>query len=256
MNRYQPLLEATAGWAPPVRLDAFSGVRGATYNGELLVVGRAVNRWENSFTTADLGVPERRYAIASELEAGRQDPGKLAWVANQWGTREEYNPARSAFWRVIRRVQDGLGLSVSREWSSDLAWSNLYRVAPSDGGNPPASLMRVQHRACSDLLVREIEELVPRRILFLTGADWFSPFAGTLGLVAKAGHTGGEVQLTGRIASGGGEAAVVVARHPQGKDETQWVADVLNAFTELAETSRDHGRTSVRAPGGDRRPET
>lgn len=62
----------------------------------------------------------------------------MLWVKDGWGATDRYNTKRSAFWRAVRGVVEGLGISdVEHDtWSSHLVWSNLYKLSPADGGNP------------------------------------------------------------------------------------------------------------------------
>jgi hypothetical protein len=55
-------------------------------------------------------------------------------------------------------------------------WSNLYAIAPKDGGNPDDAMQKVQRNTCRELLVEQIREYAPTHILFITGQDWFNTF--------------------------------------------------------------------------------
>jgi hypothetical protein len=107
----------------------------------------------------------------------------MRWVTDLWGAREGYNTARSAFWRVLRRIvlSDPAGVADADRWSSRLAWTNLYKVSPGAGWNPGADLQRAQHRDAAELLRLELAEFAPKRVLALTGG-WVDPFIGDLGL--------------------------------------------------------------------------
>lgn len=48
-------------------------------------------------------------------------------------------------------------------WSSYLAWTNLYRIAPAGGGNPGARLCARQLKPCLELFRRNVERLQVRR---------------------------------------------------------------------------------------------
>src|SRR5450759_1448552 len=96
-------------------------------------------------TCSDLGPsrPERSFRRAtrrtSRPQALHADRCRMGWVTELWDAREGYNTHRSAFWRVLRRIvlsDTTPGLDDSR-WSSRLAWTNLYKVSPAAGWNPP-----------------------------------------------------------------------------------------------------------------------
>lgn len=57
-----------------------------------------------------------------------------------------------------------------------MAWSNLCKVAPCDGGNPNDRLYAEQLDACRELLRRELDELRPALTVVLAGIDWFWDF--------------------------------------------------------------------------------
>ncbi|MGD0109852.1 MAG: hypothetical protein ABSC06_38400 [Rhodopila sp.] len=148
-------------------------------------------------------------------------------------TEENYNTRRSAFWRVIRAVVSRLHIANVDEntWPSYLIWSNLYKVSPAKGGNPNSELRCAQFNECVQLLQWELENYRPSRILFLTGRAWADPFLTQVwnDRVERNGHS--FVECIGHVACGPHHAATcVVASHPQGKNETNWVNDVVAAF--------------------------
>lgn len=145
-----------------------------------------------------------------------------------------YNSARSAFWRVTRRTLQGIsGEPELSDWSSRLAWANLYKVAPAAGGNPTSRLIEAQHPLAERLLKQEIHHCAPKHVLVLTGRHWFDRFADALGFCEISSLARGYVQRVGRIPLSSGVACVVVTPHPQGKREEQLVTDVLGAFKQL-----------------------
>ncbi len=155
-----------------------------------MVVGRAVNGWGGGFEMSALATEESRSGLSG---APTWNGCPLGWVTESWGIndkkRKKYNPARSAFWRVIRAVAADLEID-GPKWSSRLAWSNLYKVSPAHGGNPSGRLCRAQRAACIELLWGEIETLAPRRILVLTGWNWFGEMADGLGFAADTTSVG------------------------------------------------------------------
>jgi hypothetical protein len=193
---------------------------GAHYDQELFVVGRATNGWGAPFTAADVTDPAGRAKVieASQLRA-------MDWVAAEWSApKGKYATRRSAFWRVTRRVASGLGIE-GPGWSTRIAWSNLYRVAPAAGGNPSDPLCRAQEAACLDLLRQDLGTHRPRHVLVLAGENWFRPFGKGLGCVLT-GVNEDAIDCLGVV----GESKVVVARHPQGRREAAMVARILQNF--------------------------
>ena len=235
-QEYEAIFERTleevalAATEPNVPLAPFWPIRGAAYDGGLLVIGRSVNGWIDSWTARQLREPSIRRAAVERMRSDAEptDRCRMAWVTDLAGPNDVYNTNRSAFWRVLRRIvlsDTSTGLDDAR-WSSRLAWTNLYKVSPGAGWNPGADLQRAQRRSAIELLLREIEEFAPRRVLALTGG-WIGPFWDGLGL--KLDPRSGLVEAVGEK----GDCAWVVAKHPMVKPEGPFVSEVLAAFAEL-----------------------
>ena len=194
-----------------------------------MVIGRACN-WEE----LPKEPPEGEDWEGVARKAATRWP--MSWVTDQWGSRKhDYNTARSAFWRVIRRVSLELlgdAIGEKEDWPTHLAWSNLYKVSPYDA-NPGARLRDAQRDGCKELLKLEIRTFRPKRVLFLTGWDWAEElFCAPPEACEREG-----ARFVDRVwhqspdpESGSAISRFVVARHPQGKKEDQWVAEVLQAF--------------------------
>jgi hypothetical protein len=229
---FERTLEEVALAAPDLDrpLTPFWPVRGGAYDGGLLVIGRSVNGWIGNWTARQLREPSVRRSVVETMrsDAEPEDGSRMDWVTKLWGARGQYSTRRSAFWRVLRRIvltDPGAGADLD-QWSSRLAWTNLYKVSPRKGGNPHADLRRAQRRSAIELLEIEIEEFAPRRVLALTGG-WIGPFAQELGLAPRSrpGLVEGVAERDG--------CAWVVAKHPMGKPEDRFVGEVLAAFAEL-----------------------
>lgn len=212
-----------------VPLVPFWPLRGAAYDGRLLVIGRSVNGWVEDWTARQLRDDDVRHAAVAWMRADAEpaDGCRMGWVTDIWDARTGYNTHRSALWRVLRRIilADPTGIDADH-WSSHLAWTNLYKVSPGAGWNPGADLQRAQRHSAMELLALEIEAFAPQRILALTGT-WIAPFAAGLGL---------KVELRPGLVEGVGELLgrpCVVAKHPMAKPEGPFVAEVLVGFAEL-----------------------
>lgn len=199
---------------------------GRLYDGDLLVVGRAVNGWIDRWEPGEDRSPGELAAKARATAEGTVNGCPMGWVLDRWGKRDGgYDTARSQYWDSIRRVIVGLRPEWSADWPSHIAWTNLAKVAPYDGGNPASGSLRVQRMAAGTaLLAREIEELAPRRIVALTDRWWFAPFADALsaeiepcyGLVEAAGYRG--------------EQQIVVAVHPMTRSPRAVAEAIIAAF--------------------------
>src|ERR1022692_1334861 len=139
---------------------------GHRYDQELLIVGRAVNGWSVRWNANEQVSVEEIATLAAtarhQSEGDGADP--MDWVTWFDGDRTEYSTRSSAFWRVARRVCEGL-LGESDDWPSALAWTNLVKVTPWGHGNPGGKTLSVERELGPALFAREIAELQPRRIL-------------------------------------------------------------------------------------------
>jgi len=209
------------------RLCCFSAQKGDLYNNNLMIVGRAVNEWDYDFKLDDMDTN----SLVNKLFSKYSLAGcPLEWVESSWGSAEGYNTNKSAFWRVIRKLSESINeLSSDERWASKLVWSNLYKIAPSAGGNPSNSLCGYQFDACNELLKAEIEEYKPKCIVFFTGENWFNGFLlenMTLMKNAKSKL----VEARGTLKINGLTTKVVIAKHPQGKPEVNMLNEILDAL--------------------------
>ena len=226
-------------------LIGFLAAKGNWYNRELMVVGRAGNGgFGNGIALSDLAAPSKceRYSRYVLDMWNNNGDCPMKWVADDWKNprKGEYNPRKSAFWRVIRQVVERLGIvekdDFPSSWSSHLVWSNLYKVSPEKEGNPGVRLRRVQREGCKKLLEHEIKTYKPVRLLFLTdweGKDWAEAFLDFLpegdiqpfddkGFVKASGFT--------RVCAPDTQTRVVVAVHPGRKPGDEWVNKVVAEF--------------------------
>ena len=212
-----------------VPLVPFWPLRGAAYDGRLLVIGRSVNGWVEDWTPRQFRDDAIRRSAVAWMRADAEPPDRcrMRWVTDLWDAPTGYNTHRSALWRVLRRILLSDSTVVDTEhWSSLLVWTNLYKVSPGAGWNPGADLQRAQRRSATELLALEIETFAPTRVLALTG-NWIDPFADALGLrvTPRPGLVEGVGEVMGR--------PCVVAKHPMGKPEGPFVTEVLLGFADL-----------------------
>jgi len=220
---------------PPVQLNGFLAMRGSQFNNDLMVVGRAVNGWGDKWLPSeviDVDIAEKVATMTYDSIA-RSHKCPMLWVTNAWGRKVEYNTKKSAFWRVIRDVVGELNIADTRkkEWPSYLVWSNLYKISPKKGGNPSSALSVLQFAGCRNLLELEINKFTPKKILFLTGYDWASPFLNASTTILLKTSCYQQVKAMGNYQlPSGAMSKIVVATHPQGKKEAVWVKEVIDAF--------------------------
>jgi hypothetical protein len=203
-----------------------------------MVVGRAVNGWTKGIVPHQLSNDALclDYARSVYRSVTENMPGKcpMSWVTACWGATEDYNTRQSAFWRVIRAVVGRLDIANvdddANPWPSHLVWSNLYKIAPAKGGNPGGNLRQAQFEGCVKLFRWELEKYQPQRLLLLTGRAWADPFLHEAWQEGTLPQGQAFVQAIGHVKCGPHAATCVIASHPQGKNETNWVNEVVAAF--------------------------
>ncbi len=218
-------------------LTGFMSMVGLSYSNELMVIGRAVNGWSTGWNPKSWNDECIREQFANDIfdSVTNGDTCPMRWVSEHWGKHDDlhYNTRKSPFWRVIRNVVSELRIAdvETLGWPSHLVWSNLYKIAPYDGGNPSNKLCSFQFEGCKTLLQEEFRLFKPKRALFLTGLDWAEPFLAefTPPVDAVSGYQ--YVEAAGQIIFGEAQTCqVVVAVHPQGKSEDVWVNEVTAVF--------------------------
>jgi hypothetical protein len=159
---------------------------GRKYDGDLLLVGRAVNGWIDRWDLDESGGSRQIAATARGTAEDGVNGCPMGWVLDRWKRGdEEYDTSRSQFWVTAREVTVAGYPERQTDWPSHLAWSNLAKVSRWTKGNPSWRLRQAQLPAATELLALEVEELAPRRVLVLAGREWFEPYARALGLVCE-----------------------------------------------------------------------
>ncbi|MCF7939388.1 MAG: hypothetical protein K9L68_12380 [Spirochaetales bacterium] len=177
----------------------------------LLFVGKATNGWvtnERDVTKLfDLKNPDRIVNRHDQME----------WVHDLEGVNENYNTKKSAFWRVIKNVS--LDILGKEDWYNYISWTNLYKIAPWEGGNPGGYLQQLQKEACISILNEEQEAIKPDAVIFLT-SGWESFYLESIGLKKSKN----------RVKSWSGYSSTyqihkdvlyIQSHHPQGKPEVE-----------------------------------
>ena len=132
----------------------------ASFSG-LLFIGRATNGWGTD-STESVDV----LFDGDDNSRGFADPNQMSWLESH----PSYNWQRSAFWRVVSNVSQSY---TQGEWFNGIAWTNLYKIAPYDGGNPSNRLCYEQLPICQKILKNEIEILSPKFVILLTGENCY-----------------------------------------------------------------------------------
>lgn len=219
---------ATSPSIRPRELALFWPKVGRSYDGDLLVVGRAVNGWIDRW---DLDAPSDAHALAATARAtgeGTVNGDQLGWILDRWKQPDGgYDTATSQYWQTVREVTLDGHPEREAHWPSHIAWTNLGKLAPWAGGNPGSRLLAIQRELCPALLRREVNELAPRLVVVLTGRWWFEPFAEALGLAVdwREGLVEGVADESGR--------RWVIAVHPMTRSPHAVARAVLDATASM-----------------------
>ena len=177
-------------------------------NEGLLFYGRANNGWISSSNDV-----EELFADGGEDCIFARD-NQMEWMAED--VVDDYRPSSSAFIRTIKNVAS----EYYDNRTSHVAWSNLYKVAPWEGGNPSDALCYAQLEDCKKIMQKELAFTSPRAVVMLTGYYWAKDFLeymndglepDCIGYEKWGGYEAWAYRLEGRL--------LIVSEHPQGKPE-------------------------------------
>ena len=195
----------------------------------VMVIGRATNGWPTQLNLRDhYHHPGKAVTEARQLAKTDQ----MDWAKAWWtGNRPTFAPAtakypirKSAFWQVSRELVAAHDGVTTDEWPLHLAWSNLYKIAPAEKGNPTGGEMgRQEALGAVELLRRELECLRPAIAVMMVGWDWLLPFAKELDIARVAGDI---VVGSGEF---GGTRMIVTAR-PEGRKRDGFVSSAVREF--------------------------
>lgn len=209
---------------------------------KFMLIGRATNGWGSLdvLSKQDFGI---------DAESQFNSLKRWSWIESVNGIlystydREEKNLTKrycidkKPYWTYTKAIWEQLpGMIHSDEiWMENIAWSNLYKVSPSQSNNPDWNSQEIQRKACIEILKKELEAYKPTHILAITGYDWFKPFSILFDDVYDIGKRNilrgknkNEVYVEG-IATYE-TAKVVIACRPEWRDRIKFVSSVLDAF--------------------------
>lgn len=131
----------------------------------ILFVGKATNGWLSTSKDVDVLFGNTDNGIFNRVD-------QMEWINDLEGNDEGYDTKKSAFWRVVKKISSHF---YQDKWYANIAWSNLYKLALVENGNPDSSLRAKQHFACLKILKREIELLSPKYVIMFT-SGWEKDF--------------------------------------------------------------------------------
>ncbi|MBE6606449.1 MAG: hypothetical protein E7635_05385 [Ruminococcaceae bacterium] len=231
------------------QLSHFIGMKGKKYDTQqirLLFVGRAVNGWEalKNLSCADEFAVEATKKFENNFFDWVVYDKEKGVLRNDYVENGEYYWLNdSPFWRTNKKIWMKLSNNLdfkdnyNDRWVDYIAWTNLYKIAPKDTGNPTTTMAKKQLNACKNILKAEIEKFKPTHILFVTGYEWwFECFADMFAIefnnVKKNEYRGENknsffVEASGTTADG---VKIVVSCRPELRNENLYVDDINNSF--------------------------
>ncbi len=247
-NRLKELYGKLYADAMKIKLSNFFPVCGAEYGRSgavrLMVVGRAVNGWdefkagdEASFMgSAERGMDGKGFSwLGHENKSGVYD-NELASESylNARGEETHYDLRTSPFWRTVKEITRRLygweENGIPARWYEHIIWSNLYAIAPKDGGNPDDAMQRIQRDTCRELLLEQIKEFAPTHILFITGQDWFNAFWENRPLCEMTEQRYGKYPVSSGLYH---DCKVVVTMRPEFRTPADIIGGAISAFKSL-----------------------
>jgi hypothetical protein len=241
--------------AMKIKLSNFFPVCGAEYGRagtiRLMVIGRAVNGWDEFhageeaafMAAASRSLDGKGFSWLGHKNKGGVYDDELASEPYLNGRGEEvyYDLRTSPYWRtakeITRRLNGWDESGIPTRWYEYIVWSNLYAIAPKDGGNPDDAMQKVQRNTCRELLVEQIREYAPTHILFITGQDWFNTFWNDRTLCQMTEQT--DLERYGKYpVSRGiyGGSKVVVTMRPEFRTPADIIGGAVAAFEDLEAT--------------------
>ena len=227
VSEYERMLDklfVSTNQYPERSLAMHTAAKGHQY-GDLMVVGRAVNGWDVNIDNQNSSNKGDLLEVVDATLRNENWMGNLKWVTNRWGVNDgKYNTKKSAFWRVVNELSDNFSDKTDNDLYFDsIVWSNLYKVAPEDGGNPSSKLRNVIFENCLNILREEIVFFKPKYVIFLTGYEyWADRFIKGLGVESIGIPEMRFVKYAGIY----NNVRIIVAQHPMRKPEELHVNEI------------------------------
>ncbi len=169
LEEYMQLIEPISAKLLSGELTCLPAIAGKDYGSQdgfrLMYVGRCANGWNDFESSNAQEFIEKAFVTAEEFD--------MSDIAVQ--KEGKYNFMKSAFWKLCRELCAEYYAETNIEnWSDNILWSNLWKIAPADGGNITGADARLIVEQSVALLKKEIEIFKPTHIVFVTGG-WIKP---------------------------------------------------------------------------------
>ncbi len=191
----------------------------------LLVIGRSANEWH----------PLCNEKTVLEVFEGKRK--EFCFLTNVLeNTNSKYLFWRSAFWQSVRDISSkflGVEPNQTEQWSSKLAWSNLYKIGLTSGLGTPSKMLKADQEAGAKRIINaEIDVLKPSAIVILTGFEgWAANFLDSISeFDPSVGSRQMGIEAVGLVRG----VKTIVIPHPQGKSgRTECIKAVVDKIKKL-----------------------
>lgn len=235
--------------------------KGWKYDSEdnkLMIYGQAVNGWQNQDHADIESLVEEILNRTDDSREMRMMADCRGWHGDVDGKKASYYYKRSKFWKlnyqVITNITDGsfnkfyvpytseddYPQQLDNAWSQEVVWSNLYKIAFSRGGNPDSQIIDAINDISRKIVLEEIAELRPGRVLFNTGENMFvdmflnSDWAGKENLVLQKESSERDIRYIGHYEYEPGHICkIVVCRRPDERAAHYKNTDIINEAKEI-----------------------
>ena len=137
---------------------------------KIMIVGRAVNGWRGAIGDCS----KKNKAVLSVLnQKNRLYVFGEVFSEDKDGTKYYYK--RSSFLRMMYQLVERFSGS-EENWHQRIAWSNLFKISPRNGGNPKWRMVRENINLYCDIIKEEIKQNRPDLVVFVTGLNFFDPY--------------------------------------------------------------------------------
>lgn len=130
-----------------------------------------LNHWHNQETSPDWGENTNRfYDRALTKPVLEAECIALEWIHSYYRGGESNSLIKTSelpFWRYAGLISQAVLDIQDNGWSKQIAWTNLYKIAPAEEGNPSDALCQRQLLACQQILKKELNLLKPTHILVI-----------------------------------------------------------------------------------------
>ena len=183
---------------------------------KIMVVGKACNSWVEAGTSSET---DKLFNADGTGIVNRKD--QMKWVKEAWSRKKgKYSTSHSAFWTFSRKVADSILGTKGINCFYYIAWSNLYKVSPCQGGNPDQEDRNKQVVICTDIFKKELEILKPDFVFFFT-SGWEKTFVDNFksedSEVSKDKWSTYEIESFISEITQNHRTVFVCTQHPQGK---------------------------------------